>query len=205
MNLVRMNFIANMELQYCGVSQCTFLLFYKGYCSRLSQSGSGCEPAAERRQAVGRPRPLLPWTPMAEETRDTPLAVRSASELPAAVEVGAASGLPHTDGTDGGVGIGGGADGDAGGGSAAAGAAAAAGVHTVCIGDLHGQLDAFQKLWGRIEAHLGAEVLAAAAVVFLGDYVDRGPQSNGVLEALIKLRDQRRRQQTPEGSEGAPP
>jgi len=53
---------------------------------------------------------------------------------------------------------------------------------TFVIGDIHGQLDHFEMLWSRLPA-LSAE----DTVVFLGDYLDRGPDSRGVAEALIAL------------------
>ncbi len=49
------------------------------------------------------------------------------------------------------------------------------------IGDIHGQLDMLETALSRIEQDGGAD----AHVVFLGDYVDRGPDSRGVVQALI--------------------
>ncbi|WP_328593270.1 metallophosphoesterase family protein [Tritonibacter aquimaris] len=48
------------------------------------------------------------------------------------------------------------------------------------IGDIHGQLSMLQEALGWIEADGGPD----AQVVFLGDYVDRGPDSAGVLELI---------------------
>jgi len=48
------------------------------------------------------------------------------------------------------------------------------------IGDIHGQLEMLEQALARIEADGGPE----ARVVFLGDYVDRGPDSRGVIELL---------------------
>lgn len=49
------------------------------------------------------------------------------------------------------------------------------------IGDIHGQLAMLDAALARIEADGGA----AARVVFLGDYTDRGPASRQVLDRLI--------------------
>lgn len=64
-------------------------------------------------------------------------------------------------------------------------------IDTVCIGDIHGQLANFIALWERVKDTLGEERLARAQVIFLGDYCDRGPDTRGVLDALITLRDSR--------------
>ena len=53
------------------------------------------------------------------------------------------------------------------------------------IGDIHGQLDMLNQALGLIAADGGAD----ARVVFLGDYTDRGPDSRGVIDALIAGRD----------------
>ena len=50
----------------------------------------------------------------------------------------------------------------------------------VAIGDIHGQIDMLHLALERIEAEGGPD----AHVVFLGDYVDRGPDSRGVVELL---------------------
>ncbi len=49
------------------------------------------------------------------------------------------------------------------------------------IADIHGQLDALERALTRIDADGGT----GAEVVFLGDLVDRGPDSRGVIEHLI--------------------
>eukprot|EP00951_Prasinocladus_malaysianus_P050421 scaffold680301_cov45-Prasinocladus_malaysianus.AAC.1 len=59
--------------------------------------------------------------------------------------------------------------------------------NTVLVGDIHGHLDKLRTLWQRLEDHLGAEAFLSARVVFLGDYVDRGPDTAGVLEWLSTL------------------
>lgn len=57
------------------------------------------------------------------------------------------------------------------------------------IGDIHGGLDLLTGMVARIRADLAARPHAAPLVVFLGDYVDRGPEVRGTIEALIALRD----------------
>ncbi len=49
------------------------------------------------------------------------------------------------------------------------------------VGDIHGHAAALDSALALIDADGGAE----APVVFLGDYVDRGPDSRGVLDRLI--------------------
>ncbi|MCA0929393.1 metallophosphoesterase family protein [Ruegeria profundi] len=50
------------------------------------------------------------------------------------------------------------------------------------IGDIHGQLDMLENALHLIEQDGGPD----ARVVFLGDYVDRGPNSSGVLDLLVE-------------------
>jgi len=52
---------------------------------------------------------------------------------------------------------------------------------TAIIGDIHGDLD-------RLNSMLRDEQLADRELVFLGDYVNRGPSSKGVVRRLISLR-----------------
>lgn len=49
------------------------------------------------------------------------------------------------------------------------------------IGDIHGQLAQLDDALARVERDGGAE----AEVVFVGDYVDRGPDSRGVIDRLL--------------------
>ena len=53
---------------------------------------------------------------------------------------------------------------------------------TFAVGDVHGCLDKLQRLFAACEAYAGAR---PTRYVFLGDYIDRGPQSRGVVELLI--------------------
>jgi serine/threonine protein phosphatase 1 len=52
------------------------------------------------------------------------------------------------------------------------------------IGDIHGRLDLLEPLVGRI---LSDAPDAANTLVFLGDYVDRGPSPKGVIDFLMAL------------------
>lgn len=54
---------------------------------------------------------------------------------------------------------------------------------TYAIGDIHGCLDLLERAFGLIEAHAGTRDFQ---VVCLGDYVDRGPESRGVIDLLIR-------------------
>jgi serine/threonine protein phosphatase 1 len=55
--------------------------------------------------------------------------------------------------------------------------------YTYAIGDVHGRLDLVKSALTRISAHARQ---TAWRVVFLGDYVDRGPQSRAVVELLME-------------------
>lgn len=58
------------------------------------------------------------------------------------------------------------------------------------IGDIHGCFGLLEQLWGEIEADARRRLKEGerATVVFLGDYVDRGPDSRRVLEWCERLR-----------------
>jgi serine/threonine protein phosphatase 1 len=55
---------------------------------------------------------------------------------------------------------------------------------TFAIGDIHGCLDKLERLLAACEARAGGR---PARWVFLGDYIDRGPDSRGVVELLMRL------------------
>ena len=59
---------------------------------------------------------------------------------------------------------------------------------TYAIGDIHGCLDKLRSLLLRCEKHADGR---PAAFVFVGDYIDRGPQSSAVIDCLIDLKAQR--------------
>lgn len=54
-------------------------------------------------------------------------------------------------------------------------------MRTFAIGDVHGCLTALETLLDSLELR------ATDRLIFLGDYIDRGPNSRGVIEKLIEL------------------
>jgi serine/threonine protein phosphatase 1 len=56
-------------------------------------------------------------------------------------------------------------------------------MRTLAIGDIHGCLAALDLLLARVEVRPDDRLIA------LGDYVDRGPDSRGVLDRVIKLHE----------------
>src|SRR4051794_11089577 len=63
------------------------------------------------------------------------------------------------------------------------------GVRIYAIGDVHGRADLLQSLLTVIDADLDRASPGRAIQVFLGDYVDRGPDSRAVLDILIRRRE----------------
>lgn len=53
------------------------------------------------------------------------------------------------------------------------------------VGDIHGRLDLLDKLLGQIDADDRARPKAETRIIFLGDLVDRGPASAGVVQCLM--------------------
>jgi serine/threonine protein phosphatase 1 len=62
----------------------------------------------------------------------------------------------------------------------------------LAVGDIHGRLDLLEGATRELRraAADGATRGVATTVIFLGDYIDRGPRSAGVLSHLIGLRDE---------------
>ncbi|MBW5438831.1 serine/threonine protein phosphatase [Bradyrhizobium canariense] len=60
------------------------------------------------------------------------------------------------------------------------------GVRIYAIGDVHGRADLLQSLLTVIDADLARSAPKRAIQVFLGDYVDRGPDSRAVIDLLIE-------------------
>ncbi len=67
-----------------------------------------------------------------------------------------------------------------------------AGERIYAIGDIHGRLDLFAALITAIEADDGAQQRAETTVVLLGDLIDRGPESAGVIAAARAWQTRRR-------------
>jgi serine/threonine protein phosphatase 1 len=59
------------------------------------------------------------------------------------------------------------------------------GQRVYAVGDVHGCLDQLADMHRRIAADLAARPVAEPLVLHLGDYIDRGPDSAGVIAALL--------------------
>ena len=71
-------------------------------------------------------------------------------------------------------------------------AAIPAGQRVYAVGDIHGRLDLFEALIAAIEADDAAAGPAETTVILLGDLVDRGPDSAGVVARARAWQGQRR-------------
>ena len=60
------------------------------------------------------------------------------------------------------------------------------GERVYAIGDIHGRLDLLQMLVAAVEEEQRSLPPLRPTVVFLGDYVDRGPESRGVIDFLLE-------------------
>lgn len=59
----------------------------------------------------------------------------------------------------------------------------------IILGDIHGELDALKSAIIKIKSYYREGIESGAIqLIFLGDYVDRGPDSCGVLDYLIELK-----------------
>ncbi|PTQ13571.1 metallophosphoesterase [Sphingomonas oleivorans] len=68
-------------------------------------------------------------------------------------------------------------------------AAVPAGLRIYAIGDIHGRRDLLDSLIAMIDEDDHRRRPAKTMLIFLGDVVDRGPDSRGVIERLITLGD----------------
>jgi serine/threonine protein phosphatase 1 len=63
------------------------------------------------------------------------------------------------------------------------------GIRAYAIGDIHGRLDLLEQMMTHIERDVAVNTTQnVIKIVFLGDYIDRGPQSCAVIERLIQIR-----------------
>ena len=62
------------------------------------------------------------------------------------------------------------------------------GMRIYAVGDVHGRADLLEALLARIDTDLAAYPIEQSVQVFLGDYIDRGPYSQVVIDHLIKRR-----------------
>lgn len=56
-----------------------------------------------------------------------------------------------------------------------------------CIGDVHGYMSKFQRLWTNLGTLIDPSDFETALIIFLGDYCDRGPNTREVIDFLISL------------------
>lgn len=54
---------------------------------------------------------------------------------------------------------------------------------TYAIGDIHGELEKLKRLFRKIDPKKDD------TIIFLGDYIDRGPDSKGVIDFIVALKD----------------
>lgn len=59
-------------------------------------------------------------------------------------------------------------------------------MSTIAIGDIHGNLAALTDLLDQIRG----EVRRTDTIVFLGDYMDRGPDTKGCVDAILRLQSE---------------
>src|SRR5215813_10876329 len=63
-----------------------------------------------------------------------------------------------------------------------------AGIRAYVIGDIHGRLDLLLRLHDTIANDAGRKPIGDLRIIYLGDYVDRGPSSREVLDFLTSLK-----------------
>jgi len=63
------------------------------------------------------------------------------------------------------------------------------GCRAYAVGDIHGRLDLHDRLLTKIEADMAARENRRTFIIFLGDLIDRGPDSAGVVERLRTYRN----------------
>jgi serine/threonine protein phosphatase 1 len=65
------------------------------------------------------------------------------------------------------------------------------GIRIYAIGDVHGCSSLLERIIAAIDTHISAFPSHRPILVFLGDYIDRGPASRQVIDQLINLRAHR--------------
>lgn len=60
------------------------------------------------------------------------------------------------------------------------------GMRVYAVGDIHGRSDLLNRMLGLIEADAAEHADATAEVIFLGDYIDRGIDSRGVIQRFCQ-------------------
>ncbi len=63
--------------------------------------------------------------------------------------------------------------------------------HVYAIGDIHGRDDLLEGIVAEIDEDCLERGIASPLLVFLGDYIDRGPHARQVLDRLIRLESER--------------
>lgn len=63
----------------------------------------------------------------------------------------------------------------------------APGIRAFAIGDIHGRVDLLRQVTTKIDADLRGRPVPRSVRIFLGDYIDRGPDSRGVIDTLIDI------------------
>jgi serine/threonine protein phosphatase 1 len=66
-------------------------------------------------------------------------------------------------------------------------AAGPPGMRLYAIGDVHGRLDLLEEMHARIAAEIQRDQPGDWRIIHVGDYIDRGPQSRGVINLLRRL------------------
>jgi serine/threonine protein phosphatase 1 len=59
------------------------------------------------------------------------------------------------------------------------------GVRVYAVGDIHGRVDLLNSVFARIDVDMLERRVARPIEIYLGDYIDRGPNSREVLDQLI--------------------
>lgn len=63
------------------------------------------------------------------------------------------------------------------------------GIRIYAVGDVHGRADLLKHVLARIDAHTAQNPVIRPVHLFIGDYIDRGPDSRDVLDLLIGTSD----------------